>query len=139
MDFLYFNPAYLILICTRCSLAVVPTGIEAYLTELTTRGDLGDEVEAIAFSTPQYQIRYGDDHTLQWTPPARSREICPIRVDVAALISLEEKRLGKESCIRLPHDAQDRVSRIQTGSMVKIWLYAYNLKGSYERDEIDES
>jgi hypothetical protein len=32
MDFLHFNPVYSVLICKRCSFALVPTGIESHLS-----------------------------------------------------------------------------------------------------------
>jgi hypothetical protein len=31
MDFFHFNPVYSVLICKRCSFALVPTGIESHL------------------------------------------------------------------------------------------------------------
>lgn len=36
MDLLHFNPAYSLLICTRCSFALVPTSIEAHLSAAYT-------------------------------------------------------------------------------------------------------
>jgi hypothetical protein len=41
------------------------------------RDHSGDQVnlEVPIFSTPQYRVSYGDDYTLQWTPPVGSREL----------------------------------------------------------------
>jgi hypothetical protein len=47
------------------------------MAELTGRDDSGDQanLEVPIFSAPQYQINYGEDHTLQWTPPVGSKEL----------------------------------------------------------------
>ncbi|CZR69205.1 uncharacterized protein PAC_19105 [Phialocephala subalpina] len=43
----------------------------------TSRDHSGDQVnlDIPIFSAPQYQINYGDDYTLQWTPPVGSKEL----------------------------------------------------------------
>jgi hypothetical protein len=45
------------------------------MAELASKDYSGDQVEVLIFSTPQYHINYGDDHTLQWTPPVGSKEL----------------------------------------------------------------
>jgi hypothetical protein len=45
------------------------------MADLGSRHNSGDQVEIPIFSTPQYHINYGDDHTLQWTPPVGSKEL----------------------------------------------------------------
>jgi hypothetical protein len=70
-------------------------------------------VEVLAFSAPQYQINYGDDHTLQWTPPAGSRELAialsyhfPLQIDLeskmqaAIQVFLQQEQQGSTSSER---------------------------------------
>jgi hypothetical protein len=47
------------------------------MVEITDRDSPGDQVnlKVPIFSTPQYQVSYGDDYTLQWTPPVGSKEL----------------------------------------------------------------
>jgi hypothetical protein len=47
------------------------------MVEITDRDRPGDQVnlDVPIFSTPQYQVSYGDDYTLQWTPPVGSKEL----------------------------------------------------------------
>jgi hypothetical protein len=47
------------------------------MVEITDRDRPGDQVnlDVPIFSTPQYHVSYGDDYTLQWTPPVGSKEL----------------------------------------------------------------
>jgi hypothetical protein len=47
------------------------------MVEITDRDCSGDQVnlEVPIFYTPQYHVSYGDDYTLQWTPPVGSKEL----------------------------------------------------------------
>jgi hypothetical protein len=53
----------------------LPAACIARMAELASKDHSGDQVEVLIFSTPQYHINYGDDHTLQWTPPVGSKEL----------------------------------------------------------------
>ncbi|KAF8861043.1 hypothetical protein BDZ45DRAFT_724113 [Acephala macrosclerotiorum] len=62
--------------CSSLQASDQPQTLET-MAEITDRDYSGDQVnlEVPIFSTPQYQISYGDDYTLQWTPPVGSKEL----------------------------------------------------------------